>query len=196
MSTSKRRDRSSFRYLYLPQRNRAQNNRVGRRRSPLFLMLLIVLWSALLGWGLAQASDMTPGQHPNTGAVDVIPEQYQLGHELYLENCATCHVGVPPQVFPRETWRQLLQDSQHYGVQISLVDPPRLLVWDYLQYFSRGLREDEAVPYRVNNSRYFKILHPNVELDRPTRLTTCITCHPAADQFNFRQLTPDWQDAS
>ncbi|MGJ3252188.1 MAG: diheme cytochrome C [Elainellaceae cyanobacterium] len=191
MSTSKRPDRSSFRYLYLPQRNR-----VGRRRSPLFLVLLIVLWSALLGWGFAQATDLAPIQHAETGAVDVIPEQYQLGHELYLENCATCHVGVPPQVFPRETWRQLLQDSQHYGVQISLVDPPRLLVWEYLQYFSRGLREDEAVPYRVNNSRYFKILHPNVELDRPTRLTTCITCHPAADQFNFRQLAPDWQGAS
>jgi mono/diheme cytochrome c family protein len=161
------------------------------------MLLLILLWSALLGWGFAHTHKaLSQSAGASVGVVDPVPESYQLGQQLYLENCATCHVGVPPAVFPRETWRQIIQDPQHYGTQIQPpVDPPRLLIWNYLQFFSRGLREDEAIPYRLNNSRYFKILHPKVDLPRPTRLTNCATCHPNADQFDFRSLSAEWQDA-
>lgn len=182
------------------------------RRSPVVLFLLLLLWSIVLGWALSQATmasnlggaiaqtnprveDLAP---PPTaiGTVDPIPSKYQLGYELYLENCATCHIGVPPAVLPTETWRQLLQDSQHYGVQINpLVDPGRLLVWDYLRTFSRPLMAEESVPYRMGQSRYFKALHPRVDLSPTVKLSSCATCHPAAAQFNYRSLSPEWENA-
>lgn len=133
-------------------------------------------------------------QAATAGLVDPVPPRYQLGYELYLQNCATCHIGVPPQVLPTETWQQLLQDPQHYGQKLRLlVDPPRLLVWNYLRTFSRLQAKEEEVPYRVEVSRYFKALHPRVKLPQPTNLGTCASCHPGAAQSDFRQLTPEWE---
>ncbi|MEB3358940.1 MAG: hypothetical protein VKK04_19600 [Synechococcales bacterium] len=130
------------------------------------------------------------------GTVDAVPPPLQLGQELYLENCATCHVGVPPEVLPRQTWEIILQDPAHYGVQIPpLVDPPRLLIWQYIQQFSRSLRVDETTPYRIRNSRFFEVLHPRVEFSAPIRLSSCTTCHPSASIFNYRHLSQDWQNA-
>jgi hypothetical protein len=182
--------RSLIKPLSHPPFAKKMNSRPIRRRSPTILFLLLLLWSLTLGWGIAQATE------PTRGTVDRVEPRYELGQELYLENCATCHVGVPPGVMPTETWRQILQDPQHYGIQLPLlVDPPRLLVWDYLRQYSRPEAEGEQIPFRVENSRYFKALHPRVELPQSIRLGSCISCHPGAEQFNFRSLTPEWEDA-
>lgn len=131
------------------------------------------------------------------GVVDPAGERYQLGQELYLENCATCHLALPPQVLPTETWQRLLQDSAHYGQTLKLlVDPQRMLVWNYLRTFSRLLPEkNEEIPYRVTSSRYFKALHPRVKLPQPTAISTCVSCHPGANEYNFRKLGPEWDNA-
>jgi hypothetical protein len=190
-----------------------QNTQPGRkprrpgknRRSPFILVLLILLWSACLGWGFATASDLptrsTPAQraelqalNSEIGTVDVVPSQHQFGKELYLENCATCHIGVPPEVLPTQTWRQLIQDPQHYGQIITpLVDPTRLLVWNYLRTFSRPTTVEESTPYRVADSRYFKALHPKLRFPQKVTLNSCATCHPGVSQYDFRSLKPEWQ---
>ncbi len=42
----------------------------------------------------------------------------------------SCHIAIPPTVLPTQTWRNLLEDPQHYGATLKpLVDPPRILVW-------------------------------------------------------------------
>ncbi|MBE9122253.1 diheme cytochrome C [Tychonema sp. LEGE 07199] len=167
------------------------------------LLVLIIVCCTGGGWVAAQtAGSHTPAllaqisTGEDIGTVDRIPEAYQLGQQLYLENCATCHIGLPPQVLPTETWRRLLQDPEHYGQTIKLlVDPPRLLVWNYLQTFSRPQPKDEDLPYRAANSRYFKALHPRVKLPQPANLSSCVTCHPGASQYNFRKLTPEWENS-
>ncbi|RCJ41109.1 cytochrome C [Nostoc minutum NIES-26] len=165
------------------------------KRRPLGLILVILAWSLAMGWLLASvtsAHSATPTAE--IGTVDVVPAQYQLGQELYLENCSTCHIALPPAVLPTQTWKNLLEDSQHYGAQLKpLVDPPRILVWRYLSTFSRTQLSDEATPYRVNNSRYFKALHPKVELPRPVQIGSCVSCHPNASEYNFRRLSPEWE---
>lgn len=193
-------------------RQRQMPRRQKWRRSPLVLFLLLLVWSVCLGWGLAQATEVAkqdglrslagiaqvsqPSQPASSGTVDVIPERHQLGQEFYLENCATCHLAIPPAVMPSETWRQLLQDSQHYGQQLRpLVDPGRLLVWNYLSTFSRPELDKEEIPYRISESRYFKALHPKVKLPRPLSISSCVSCHPGAEKYNFRSLTPEWQNA-
>ena len=88
-----------------------------QRRSPIVLVALLLVWSLCLGLGLAQAIE-APQPSAVVGTVDVVPDRYKFGQELYLENCATCHIGVPPSVLPTQTWQGLLQDSQHYGVEV------------------------------------------------------------------------------
>lgn len=159
------------------------------------LLIIILVWSLAMGWLLAIATN-AQGATPNAnvGTVDVIPARYELGQQLYLENCATCHLALPPGVLPTQTWKNILQDSEHYGAQLKpLVDPQRLLVWNYLRTFSRSTLKDEELPYRVNNSRYFKALHPRVKLPRPVQVSSCVTCHPGAEKYNFRSLTPEWE---
>ncbi|MFH7030650.1 MAG: cytochrome C [Heteroscytonema crispum UTEX LB 1556] len=169
------------------------------KRSPIGLIMVILAWSLAMGWLLAMATNAqgaTPKatQGAEVGTVDVVPAQYQLGQQLYLENCASCHIALPPAVLPTQTWKNLLQDSQHYGAQLKpLIDPPRILVWRYLQTFSRVQLQDESTPYRVNDSRYFKALHPGVKLPRPVQIGSCVSCHPSASDYNFRRLSSEWE---
>jgi hypothetical protein len=163
-----------------------------RRRSPLVLFLLLLFWSIILGFGLARA-DM-PGA--TIGTVDVVPENFQLGQTTYLENCASCHVGLPPAVLPSQTWRSLVQEAQHYGTVIPTIQEPlRQVAWNYLSTFSRPVNKDEEVPFRLAKSRYFKALHPRVTFEQPITLNSCATCHPASAQFDFRSLSPEWADS-
>jgi hypothetical protein len=155
------------------------------------LILLLLFWSVILGLGLAQAS--TPGA---IGTVDVVPQNQQLGQQIYLENCATCHIGLPPAIMPSQTWQALIQDSQHYGTAITPIqDPYRLVTWNYLRTFSRPAQENESIPFRISQSRYFKALHPKVEFSTPINLNSCVACHPGAPRFDYRSLSAEWEDA-
>jgi hypothetical protein len=165
------------------------------KRQLLIVMLVIFAWSVAMGWilGLAtSAHGANPGE--SIGTVDVVPAQYQLGQQLYLENCSSCHIALPPAVFPSQTWQNLLQDSQHYGVQIEpLGKIENILVSKYLYTFSRVKLQEETTPYRLKDSRYFRALHPGVELPNPVTMGSCISCHIGADKYDFRSLSSEWQ---
>ncbi|PZV15832.1 MAG: diheme cytochrome C [Leptolyngbya sp.] len=191
-----------------------------RQRSIWVLLILLLLWSLCLGLGLAQAieplkpaaipfqerdstaqfvppSDSTkPDSTAAIGTVDVVPERYKLGQQLYLENCATCHLGLPPAVLPTQTWRSLLQDADHYGATIKPLESPEVqIVWQYLRDYSRPLAAEESVPYRIYQSSIFQSLHPRVKFPERASLTTCISCHPGAGAYDFRRLSAEWQNA-
>lgn len=174
---------------------RFPNWRRSRGRSLLirccFLMVTVVISLGITTAGVGQSSG------GSMGTVDFVPPEFALGQELYLENCATCHIPIPPQVLPRQTWQQILQDSEHYGTQIEpLMDPSRLLVWNYLRSFSRSMSVvEEGVPFRIERSRFFRALHPRVEFPEPISLNSCQTCHPGASNYNFRSLTPEWENS-
>ncbi len=186
----------SINFQVMRKSRRSQRGR--KPRSPIVLFLLILLWSLAMGWGLALVTSAQPTQTASDaiGTVDPVPPAYQLGQELYLENCASCHIALPPAVLPTQTWKQILQDSQHYGAQLApLIDPPRLLVWKYLQTFSRSQAKEEQTPYQLDDSRYLKALHPKVKLPRPIEISSCVSCHPGVAEYNFRRLTPEWQNS-
>ncbi|PSB13395.1 cytochrome C [filamentous cyanobacterium CCP1] len=188
---------------------KAQSQPRSARR--VFLGIFLLLWSVLLGMGFAQARPVFATSVNDTmvketiaqaitpdpeGLVDVVPPELQFGQELYLENCATCHVGLPPAVLPTEIWRTILTDPNHYGVQITPFSEPSIyVVWNYISLYSRPLRDNEPPPYRLRSSRYFRVLHPKVEFGDRVTLQSCIGCHPGAEQFNYRSLTAEWEDA-
>jgi hypothetical protein len=153
-----------------------------RRRFWRSLLILIGLFLSL-GGGVALA------QSP-IGTVDPIAPKYQRGQELYLKNCASCHIGIPPAVLPSQTWAELIQDPEHYGAQLPKIAAFDLRQMDqYLTTYSRSLREDESTPYRITQSRQFRALHPQVKLPQPLTIASCASCHPKADVFNFRELS-------
>jgi len=173
-------------------------------RSQAVLFGLVLVWSILLGGGMAgvlRAAE-TP-QPPNSetlvaiGTVDPIPERYQTGLKLYLENCGSCHVALPPEVMPTQTWETLLlEPEQHYGQRLEQIPRPFIfIVWNYLRTFSRPVGEDEQTPFRVTESQYFKALHPRVDLPPTLTAAGCISCHPGARDYNYRRLTPEWEDS-
>jgi hypothetical protein len=184
-----------------------------RRRVSMGVLLLLAIASFWFGTGAVRAiapssSPPSPAQPAQTtllaqstavsptNPTDAVPQRFQQGQALYLQNCASCHIALPPAAMPSQTWRDLIQDPQHYGTQITpLVDPYRLALWQYLQVYSRPVKKDEPVPYRLSQSRPFKALHPRVKMPVPLGAASCAACHPAAAQFDFRSLTAEWQDA-
>lgn len=188
---------------YESDRSRSGQHHPLKRRSPLLLFLLLLLWSVILGIGLAQAQTSAPTatiaqaiMPDPAGLVDPVAADHQLGQELYLENCATCHVGLPPAVLPTESWREILTKPYHYGANITPLTQPALQVeWNYVSFYSRPLKEGENIPFRLKSSRYFKVLHPKVDFPEPVTVRSCIVCHPAAAQFNYRSLMPEWENA-
>ncbi|WP_413167646.1 cytochrome C [Capilliphycus salinus ALCB114379] len=187
------RPKSDFQRQFFPLRPRS-----------LRVLLLAIIFSLL---GNFSANSLTPvsAMSPDPLAipsnqiatVDRVPPRFELGQQLYLENCSGCHIALPPEVLPSQTWRQILQDTQHYGRQLKpLVDPPRLLIWNYLQTFSRPLNlEEEQLPFRVERSRFFRAIHPRVEFSQPISVNNCLNCHPSASEYNFRSLTSEWTDS-
>lgn len=152
----------------------------------------LFLGSAVLGWGIATAQ---PAPDPAVLDIDPVPPEYQLGQRIYLNQCSSCHVAIPPELLPTQTWQQVLSTPQHYGTTIELPSAfDTELMGRYLRHLSRSLYEAEPVPYRLYQSRFFKALHPQVEFPQQPALNTCVTCHPGANQRNFRSLSPEWQD--
>ena len=178
-----------------------------RKRSPAVLLFLLLVWSICVGWGLAISFASAQGaialsanaqtNIPALGTVDAIPARFQVGKELYLENCASCHIAIPPEVLPSETWRRLLLEPQeHYGAKLEpMIGPALVVMWDYLRTFSRPNQEKESIPYRVAESRFFKALHPRVKFPQPAKIGSCVTCHPGVPQFNYRSLTAEWENS-
>ena len=184
-------------------RKRKSNTRRQSAPAIVGLTLLLILFTVLMGIGLAQAIEpksMPKLSQPTTQPVtqpliqpDPISDRDKAGQTLYLENCATCHLGIPPAVMPTQTWQALLQDPQHYGINIELPQgTDRRLIWNYIKNASRPIADtSDRVPYRIGDSRYFRALHPKIKFAEKPTLTTCITCHPSAQGFNFRTLTPE-----
>ena len=130
-------------------------------------------------------------------SVDPVPTRYEPGFQAYLETCASCHIAIPPEALPTESWREILRKpDNHFGVVIPNYNRlTQLLIWDYMSTFSRPLPPDSPLPLYVEKSRYFKALHPRTTMPPDMTSKTCVTCHPNVANFNFRTLTPEWDDA-
>ncbi|WP_218080541.1 diheme cytochrome c [Anthocerotibacter panamensis] len=143
------------------------------------LTVLVVGTSLLLGRVLARVE---PGP---------LPKRYVLAEQIYMQHCAACHVALPPEVLPSQTWRDLLSESGHYGRTLPPINSlERQLIYLYLKDFSRPTKEGEPTPYLVSDSRFFKALHPKVALPSPLNLESCISCHAKAPMGDY-QVAPE-----
>ncbi|MEA5534872.1 cytochrome [Crocosphaera sp. XPORK-15E] len=159
------------------------------------ISLAIALWCVSIGWSFTQALETSPilaqSQNP-------LRPRTEVGKELYVSTCSGCHIPIPPEVLPTETWQELLEKpNKHYGTSIpNFIRLSQVLIWDYLKTSSRPILIKEApIPFYIEQSQYFKILHPRVEFTEPITHKSCIVCHPGVKQFDYRTLTPEWKDS-
>ncbi len=175
-----------------------QSRRRHLKRFPLYALLAIALWSLGIGWGMTQAFNLP-------AALDIAPQgaiaqtsgSLQAAKDIYVDTCSECHIALPPEVLPTQAWKRLLEKPQdHYGTSITgMLRLTQLLMWNYLQTYSRPLSGDAPIPFYVERSRFFKILHPRVEFTEPITHQSCLRCHPGVGEFDYRTLTPEWFDA-
>lgn len=156
-----------------------------------FLFGVFIAFSLILGSVGATAFDTTSNSETLILAqANSTTDQYQTAKQLYLQNCASCHIPIPPEVLPTATWKQILEyPQQHYGQSLNLINSVEIVaMWQYIRDYSRPLLEGETPPKFITNSRYFKALHPGVDLPSPITHQTCIGCHPGAAQLDYRTL--------
>jgi len=149
------------------------------------IIVFIISWSIILGNFTAKAMNI----NPSTKSVDKVADNYKIGKELYLENCSSCHLPIPPAVLPTNTWKTILENTNnHYGVKIEgIIRFNQVLMWQYLSTYSRQLLQNETEPKFIAQSRYFFALHPGVELPSPVTHRSCLECHPKAIDFQYRE---------
>lgn len=150
------------------------------------ILALTVAFCSILGGGASLAINHQSLAF-GTKSVDKPVGNFVIGKDLYLESCATCHIPIPPAVLPSETWQHILENpGNHYGVRIEgIVRFTQVLMWQYLQQYSRQLLKDETKPKFIAQSRYFFALHPDVEFTSPITHNTCIQCHDRASAFDY-----------
>ncbi len=175
-----------------------------KRSNLLYLViaLAILLWCISVGSAFTQALAAKPShtlaQSQSTGPLGPNRSTVEAGKDIYLSTCSGCHIAIPPEVLPTETWQELLENPQkHYGTSVpNIIRLSQVLMWDYLKSNSRPiLLKDAPVPYYIEQSQYFKILHPRVEFNEPITTQNCVVCHPGVKDFNYRTLTAEWEDA-
>ena len=159
----------------------------------LFLIVLLIAFIFLMTTNTVSASTMD--DHPNL-FIAQLESSSDLGREFYVENCGSCHIPIPAEVLPTDAWQKILeQPRDHYGENLpKMVNITVGLIWNYLRSYSRPSLEGETTPEFVTNSRYFKALHPLVDLPKPSSHQSCKLCHPAAATLDYRSLTPEWDD--
>lgn len=157
-----------------------------------------------LGIGIARAINHSTVSYPLTSRVQTesflaassISERYQTAQQLYMDTCGKCHIPISPSVLPSESWQKILENpDQHYGVSVDFIRLTQVLLWEYLATFSRPVSRNEPVPVFVTQSRYFKAIHPRVDLPKPATIKTCIACHPNAQQYDYQTLSSEWDNA-
>ena len=163
---------------------------LGNKLSLIILLIVLVFFIPVNG-SIASTID-----NHATLLIAQAESSSDLGREFYIENCGSCHIPIPAEVLPTDTWQKILeQPRDHYGESLpKMVNITVSLIWNYLRSYSRPSLEGETTPEFVTNSRYFKALHPLVELPKPVSYQSCKLCHPGAASLDYRTLTPEWDD--
>lgn len=163
---------------------------LGKKISLIILLVAVVFFMTT---NLSSASIINSNSSVLMAQAD---ENADLGRDFYLKNCSSCHIPIPAEVLPTDTWQKILeQPSDHYGVSLpNMININVRLIWSYLRSYSRPSLEGETTPEFITNSRYFKALHPLVDLPRPVSYQSCKLCHPGTATMNYRILTPEWND--
>jgi mono/diheme cytochrome c family protein len=113
--------------------------------------------------------------------------------DVYLKECAACHVAYAPGALPAASWRSIVAGlERHYGTDASLDDASAARIDEWLQRNAgTWKRVREAPPQdRITRSGWFERKHRKVEAaawrhESVKSAANCGACHVGAERGHF-----------
>jgi hypothetical protein len=103
--------------------------------------------------------------------------------ELYVRECASCHLAYPPELMTAPGWKRVMsQLDRHFGSDASLDTPTRDGVAAFLAQRASS-REKHA---RISKTVWFVREHGTAP---PPKISfaNCSACHTRAEQADFNE---------
>ncbi len=146
------------------------------------LAVILALTAATLAAGPAVAGDHV----------------YAVDNPAYQAECASCHIGYPPQLLPAQSWRALMSGlDKHFGTDASVDAQSATTISAFLE---RNAGRKRASKYsssadptlRITETRWFVHEHDEVPArtwknPKVKSAANCTACHADADRGNFSE---------
>lgn len=125
----------------------------------------------------------------STGASSHVYAPYP---DLYVRECASCHVAYPPELLTQVGWKQVMgRLDKHYGVDASLDKKTgeELTVFLASRASTRDKHSPSEATARLTRSNWFMREHREAAPNK-TSFSDCAACHrgAAAGDFSERGL--------
>lgn len=127
-----------------------------------------------------------------TGSARASSHVYAPYPDLYVRECASCHVAYPPELLTQTGWKQVMARlDRHYGVDASLDKKTGEELAAFLT--NRASTRDKHAPSeataRLTRSNWFVHEHREAAPSK-TSFSDCAACHrgAAAGDFSERGL--------
>ncbi|MCF6339533.1 MAG: cytochrome b/b6 domain-containing protein [Sulfurimonas sp.] len=124
---------------------------------------------------------------------------YKVKHELFYEECISCHTLYPPYLLPKESWITMMNDLEnHFGDDASLEEEDKELIQEYLVKNAAENSTKESA-YKILNSidkkgiiaitktKYWKKRHDDIDDEvfknkNISKKSNCKACHKGIEQ--------------
>jgi nitrate/TMAO reductase-like tetraheme cytochrome c subunit len=129
-----------------------------------------------------------------------------IDNQLYIDECASCHMGYQPQFLPKRSWDKLMDNlNDHFGVDATFDKNDEKLVREFLLknssdtsnsygYYSKFARSiaKEDTPIAISEITKFKKEHRKVPKRFITQkevktIANCIACHKDAKEGLYKE---------
>ncbi len=115
--------------------------------------------------------------------------------QIYVQECASCHVAYPAGMLPAASWRRLMSGlDKHFGTNATLDEQDLRFISQWLMTHAdtRNTTSPPVPQDRITRTDWFVREHRHIEpttwrLPSVRSASNCIACHTAADQGSFRE---------
>lgn len=122
------------------------------------------------------------------------PIDYESKHELFVQECGSCHTLYPPKLLPEKSWRLIMADLEnHFGDDASLNKSDELSILNFLTKYSAENSKHEASVnildsignkdiIAITKTNYWKRRHHDIsnqifKHDQVKSKANCKACH-------------------
>lgn len=125
--------------------------------------------------------------------------EYKVEHELFYDECISCHTLYPPYLLPRESWVKMMDDLEnHFGDDASLDEEDVNSIKEYLVKNAAETSTKESA-FKILNSMdvndtiaitktpYWKKRHKDIDKSvfktkKVKNISNCKACHRSIEQ--------------
>ena len=120
------------------------------------------------------------------------PINYEKESDIFVEECASCHILYPPHLLPQKAWNKMMDNlEEHFGDDASVDDSSNKIIRKYLLNNSSETSNKQASVYimkeymneiAISDTSYWKDIHKNInkKIFQSKKIRTksnCKACH-------------------